>query len=93
MVFLNNVRNHTPAALARCIAERNSPSNKEISFGEKGAGKRKIEAQVQLDVNFIVSCCFDSFTSTKLHKRLEPKGSDGAATGEKCIPYSTDPPT
>ena len=56
-------------------------SSQGISFGEKGAGKRKIEAQARLDVNFIVSCRFDCFTSIKPYKRLEPRGSDGAEGG------------
>ena len=55
------------------------PSNKGISFGEEGAGKRKIEAQAQFDVNCIVSYSFGCFASTKLYKRLEPIGSNGAA--------------
>ena len=56
-------------------------SNKGISFGEKGAGKRKIEAQARFDVNYIVLCCDDRFTSMKPYKRLEPKASDGAVGG------------
>ena len=58
-------------------------SNKGISFGEKGAGKRKIEAQARLDVNFIVSCRFDCFTSIRPYKRLEPEVSDGAVVAMK----------
>ena len=57
------------------------PSTKGISFGEKGAGKRKIEVQALFDVNFIVSCLFNCFTSMKPYKHLEPKGSDGAEGG------------
>ena len=54
------------------------PSNQGISFGEKGAGKRKIEAQARFDVNFMASCRFDCFNSMKPYKRLEPRGSNGA---------------
>ena len=57
------------------------PSNKGISFGEKGAGKRKIEAQARFDVYYIVLCCDDRFTSMKPYKRLVPKPSNGAVAG------------
>ena len=57
------------------------PSIKGISFGEEGAGKRKIEAQARFDVYYIVLCCDDRFTSMKPYKRLVPKASDGAVGG------------
>ena len=69
------------------------PSNQGISFGEKGAGRRKIEVQARFDVNFIVSCRFDCFTSMKPYRHLEPKASDGAAARTARIAYApTLPP-
>ena len=67
-------------------------SIKGISFGEKGAGKRKIGAHRRFYVNFLVECRVISQFFAKTFKCHKPKASDGAAGGGKRIAYSTDPP-
>ena len=53
-------------------------SNKGISFGEKGAGKRKIGAHRRFYVNFLVECRVISQFFAKTFKCHKPKASDGA---------------